>query len=150
MTFIYGEIADGLADQVVADGEAFSRYPRVSRAALYVTVVFESLVHLEVVAPACELKAIVAHLLGEGCEFLQGKVCPLAGKQGYGSCHDSSCSYFFSFGRGSHKACGALEDAHKGARELRQIRPAGARDDVAVHHVRSLLEGGTGGFEIRL
>ena len=32
VTFIYGEIADGLADQVVADGEAFSRYPRVSRA----------------------------------------------------------------------------------------------------------------------
>jgi hypothetical protein len=38
--------------------------------ALYVTVVFESLVHLEVVAPAGKLQAIVAHLLGERHEFL--------------------------------------------------------------------------------
>ena len=37
---------------------------------LYVTVVFEGLVHLEVVAPAGKLQAIVAHLLGERHDFL--------------------------------------------------------------------------------
>src|SRR5215216_7362517 len=60
----------------------------------------------------------------------------------------SSCSVAAS--RLSHRHRGTFEDPHKGTRELRQVRPAGARDDVAVHHVRSLLEGGTGSFEIRL
>ena len=55
--------------------------------ALYVTVVSEGFVHLEVVAQAGKLQAIVAHFLGERREFLLGKVCPLAGKQGYGSGH---------------------------------------------------------------
>ena len=54
--------------------------------ALYVTVVSEGFVHLEVVAQAGKLQAIVAHFLDERCEFLLGKVRPLAGKQGYGSC----------------------------------------------------------------
>jgi hypothetical protein len=38
--------------------------------ALYITVVFDCLVHLEVVPPAGELQAIVAPLLGERREFL--------------------------------------------------------------------------------
>ncbi len=42
---------------------------------------------IEVVAPAGEFKAVVAHLLGEGREFFEGEVGPLAGEQGYGSRH---------------------------------------------------------------
>ena len=38
--------------------------------ALYVTVVSESFVHLEVVAQAGKLQAIVAHFLDERREFL--------------------------------------------------------------------------------
>jgi hypothetical protein len=81
-------VADSLTDQVVADGETFEAVTLEDLPlALYVPVIFDCLVHLEVVAPAGELQAVVAHVLGDRREFLYGKVRPLAGKQGYGSCH---------------------------------------------------------------
>src|SRR3712207_7111435 len=115
-------VADGLTDQVVADGEAFEAVTlKYLPLAPYVAVVFESLVHLEVVAPAGEFQAVVAHLLGEGCEFLQGEVRPLAGKQGYGSRHSSSCLYIHQLssllGPGSHEDTAARSRTPIKARE---------------------------------
>ena len=70
MALIY-RVADGLTNQVVADGEAFEAVTlKYLPLTLDVTVIFESLIHLEVVASAGEFQAVVAHLLGERREFL--------------------------------------------------------------------------------
>jgi hypothetical protein len=69
-TLVY-RVADTLTDQVIADGEALKAVTLGDlQLALYITVVIDCLVHLEVVPPAGELQAIVAHLLGERREFL--------------------------------------------------------------------------------
>ena len=70
MALVY-RVADSLTDQVVADGEAFEAVTLEDLPlALHVTVVFESPVYLEVVPPAGELQAVVAHIPGEWREFL--------------------------------------------------------------------------------
>ena len=75
-------ITDRLADQVVRD--------RVGRQAMLgedfpasgaITIVADGLAHLEVVAPAGELDAIVAKLVGLLAHGLKGQVCPLSCKK---------------------------------------------------------------------
>jgi hypothetical protein len=63
-------VADRLADEVVTYCVVFEIVAlKYLALALYVTVVFEGIVHVEVVAPAGELQAIVAHLFGERRKF---------------------------------------------------------------------------------
>ena len=88
---VYERVADGLADEVVADGVAFEAVLREQATLLLDVIVFrEGLPHLEVVAPAGELQAVVAHLLGEWGQLLERQVGPLPGEQGDWSCHGSS------------------------------------------------------------
>jgi hypothetical protein len=44
-------------------------------------------IDVEVVAPAGEFDAVVAHALGERREFFEGKIGPLAGEEGDGTWH---------------------------------------------------------------
>src|SRR5215204_3060184 len=91
VTLVYGVVADGLADEVVADRITLKIVlAKEVQAALGVVVVGERLLHLEVVAPTGELQAVVAHLLGERGQLFEGHVRPLAGEQGNWSCHWSS------------------------------------------------------------
>jgi hypothetical protein len=59
------QIADGLADKVVADGITLKAVlAQDLPAALDVTVVRQRPLHVEVIPPAGELQAVVAPLLG--------------------------------------------------------------------------------------
>ena len=82
-------VADRLADEVARN--------RVARE----TVVFEERpfvvdvflgrgggIDIEMIAPAGEFDAVVAHLFDERGEFFEGQIGPLAGEQGDGTWHD--------------------------------------------------------------
>jgi hypothetical protein len=64
------------ASKAVADGSKSSLLTK----AFYVAVLREDPANIEVVAPAGELQAIVAHLPGKRRQLLYGKVRPLAGE----------------------------------------------------------------------
>ena len=72
-----------VADRVTLEIVILEDLPKT----LDVAVLREGPANLEVVAPAGELEAIVAHLLCKWRELLEGKVCPLASEQGDRSCH---------------------------------------------------------------
>src|SRR5690606_27305104 len=81
-------IAHGLADEVARDRGAGE--PVIAEERPFVLDVFlvaRGGVDIEVVAPAGEFDAVIAHLLDERCELFQGKVGPLAGEQGDGTRH---------------------------------------------------------------
>ena len=82
-------VADGLTDEVVGDGET-------SQAVVgeQFPLGFDRLggphgVDIEVVAPAGEFESVVAHALGEGREFFERQIGPLAGEKSNGSGHDT-------------------------------------------------------------
>jgi len=85
------EIGDGLADEVVGDGVDLE-------AVLFEEGLFLGAVvglgvgagHLEVVAPAGELKAVIAEGGGLGGEGFEGEIGPLAGEEGDGAGHNGS------------------------------------------------------------
>ena len=82
------EVAHALPDQVVADHVALQAVA-VEQLALggHVAVVGERLVDLEVIAPAGQLQAVEPPGGRLGGQLLQRQVGPLAGEQGYLSCH---------------------------------------------------------------
>ncbi len=85
---LVNRVADGLPDEVVADGVHLKAVLAEQVAhALNVAVFFECALHVEMVAPASEFQAVEAHLLGERREFGERQIGPLAGKQGDGSGH---------------------------------------------------------------
>ena len=64
MSFVYG-ITDSLADEVVADGMTFETvFFQDLTPPFDVAIFFDRPVYLEVVAPAGQLQATVAHLFG--------------------------------------------------------------------------------------
>ena len=70
MALIY-QVANSLADQMVADGEASQAVtPEDLPLAPYVALVFDCLVYLEVIPPTGKLQAVVAHVPGERRELL--------------------------------------------------------------------------------
>ena len=81
-------IRHGLADEVGGDGVAGEAVV-LEELPLLVDVFFTgySGVGIEVVAPAGELEAVVAHFFRERGEFFEGKIGPLAGEQGDGAWH---------------------------------------------------------------
>ena len=84
-------VADGLADEVVADRpdvEAVALEQLAPLAA--VRVVGERGVDVEVVAPAGELEAVEAPLAGLGGELGERQVGPLAGEQRDWSWHEGA------------------------------------------------------------
>lgn len=86
-------IADGLADEVIGNGVAAQAVLLELRPKRRHIVVFlERAPDLEVVAPAGELDAVVAHFFDEGEEFVQGQIRPLAGEEGDFSTHGKESS----------------------------------------------------------
>ena len=80
------EIADGLADKVVGDGVAGESVVLEKRP--FIVDVFFGRggdLDVEMVTPAGEFDAIIAHLFGERGEFFEREVGPLAGEEGYGT-----------------------------------------------------------------
>ena len=88
---LVNQVADGLPDQVVADGvDPQAVLGEQVEHALDVAVLVERPLHVEVVAPAGQFQAVEAHLFGEGREFGERQIGPLAGKQRDGSGHGLS------------------------------------------------------------
>jgi len=84
-----GTLTAGLAHEVRADGEGVQavvaeQLPLVGAVAR----LLERAVAVEVVAPAGELEALIAHFFGHGGQFREREIGPLAGEQGDGSWHD--------------------------------------------------------------
>ena len=76
------EVAHGLADEVAGDGVTGQAVVREELPALlHVSLTGGGGVHIEVVAPAGEFEAIVAHFIGERREFFEREVGPLAGEE---------------------------------------------------------------------
>jgi hypothetical protein len=81
-------IADGLADEVVADGEGGEAVIGEELPLLgAVVVLLQRALDVEVVAPARELEAVVAEGLGLLAELLERQVGPLAGEEADGARH---------------------------------------------------------------
>ena len=88
MAFV-NAVADGLADEVVGNGIAGEAVLGEEGPFLFDVIGFgEGAVHFEMVAPAGEFDAVVAHFFGEGQEVGEGKVGPLAGEKGDWSWHN--------------------------------------------------------------
>ena len=81
-----GRVADGLADEMVADGPAFQAMlgeevmPRLA-----ILLVGEGFGDIEVISPAGKFEAIKAESPGLGREGGKGKIGPLAGEKRDGS-----------------------------------------------------------------
>ena len=76
------EVADGLADEVVGNrvtGEAVvgKQFPFF----LHIGLAGGSGIDIEVIAPAGEFEAVVAHFIGKRREFFEREIGPLAGEQ---------------------------------------------------------------------
>jgi hypothetical protein len=81
-------VADRLPDEVCADRPAVEAVALEQLApGAHVALVRERLVDLEVVAPGSQLEAIEAPFAAFRGQGLEREVGPLAGEQGYGSCH---------------------------------------------------------------
>lgn len=81
-------ITDDLVAKVVADGEAAQvMLGKQGPLTLDISRVRQGGVHIEMIVRASQFQAVVAHLPGEGCEFGQGNIGPLSGKQGDGAGH---------------------------------------------------------------
>lgn len=82
------QVADGLADEVIGNRE--TREAVVGEELPLLTEVFGigGGIDVEVVAPAGEFEAVVAHFFGERREFFEREIGPLAGEEGDGSGHD--------------------------------------------------------------
>jgi hypothetical protein len=82
------QIADRLADEVVADGQALHAVLGQQCAFVnHVGLGGKRLLHVEMVAPARQLQAVIAHAFGQRRELGQRQVGPLAGEEGDGSWH---------------------------------------------------------------
>jgi hypothetical protein len=82
------QVADRLADQVIADRVALQ--PRVGEQAAPVFDVarrLQGLVHVEVIAPAGQFQAVIAHAPGERGKLGERQVGPLAGEKRDGTWH---------------------------------------------------------------
>ena len=82
------QVADRLADQMVGDGEALqaSRFKQP----VFVAAVGsgrQRRLHIEMVAPAGQFQALIAHLLRQRRQFGQRQIGPLAGEKSDGSWH---------------------------------------------------------------
>jgi hypothetical protein len=72
-------VAHGLADQMVADSKALQPMSVQNvPARLEVTILFERLVYLEVIAPAGDFHTVVAKVLGFGAQGIKSEIRPLA------------------------------------------------------------------------
>jgi len=81
-------VGNGLTDEVVADGPATEAVLLQEGAPpIDVGGVGKGLVHLEVVAPAGQLQAVVAPTLGHRGQLGDRNIGELARKQRHGSCH---------------------------------------------------------------
>lgn len=81
-------ITDSLADKVVADDEAAQvMLGKQGPLTLDISRVRQGGVHIEMIVRASQFQAVVAHLPSEECEFGQGNIGPLSGKQGNGAGH---------------------------------------------------------------
>jgi len=84
-------IADGLADEVIADGEGGEAVVGEELPLLLaVVVLLQRALRVEVVSPARELEAVVAESLGLLAELLEREVGPLAGEEADGAGHGNS------------------------------------------------------------
>jgi len=92
-------VADGLADEVVADGKAI-QIERCEQIPLgfAVAVVGEGFVDFEVVAPAGEFEAVVAPVRCHLAERFEREVGPLSGEKCDGSWHGFGSSVCPMFG----------------------------------------------------
>jgi hypothetical protein len=81
-------VADGLADEVARNGVA-GQAVRPEKRPFFMDVFLRAHrgVDVEVIAPAGELHAVVAHFPDERGEFFKGQVGPLAGEEGDWSRH---------------------------------------------------------------
>ena len=79
-------VADGLAHEVARDGEDL-KVVLLQGLPLGRAVGLVRFVHLEVIAPAGQLEAVVSEFLGLLAEGLEGQVRPLSGEEGHGSSH---------------------------------------------------------------
>ena len=79
-------VADGLADEVRGDGEAFHA-GGIERGALGIAVGLVGFIDFEVVTPAGKFEAVVAELFAFLQHGFEGQVGPLAGEEGDGSGH---------------------------------------------------------------
>src|SRR5258708_2830691 len=85
------EIAYCLADEMTGNRAARQTVrPQQLPFALKVFFRRNRLIDIEVVAPAGEFDAVVAHLFCERRQFFEGKVGPLASKEGDGACHGAT------------------------------------------------------------
>jgi hypothetical protein len=75
-------VANSLADEVIGNGEAGQAMIR-EQLPFFGDVLFRRRcgVHIEMVAPAGEFDAVVAHFFGEGCELSEREIGPLAGEE---------------------------------------------------------------------
>ncbi|MNV56249.1 hypothetical protein D3C71_1485220 [compost metagenome] len=88
---LVNQIAHGLAHQMVADGKTLQAV--LGQQCVLVFDVLgrrQRLLHVEMVAPAGQLQAVVAHAFRQRREFCQWQVGPLAGEEGDGSWHGGS------------------------------------------------------------
>lgn len=81
-------LTDNLVAKVVADGEAAQvMLGKQGPLTLDISRVRQGGVHIEMIVRASQFQAVVAHLPSEECEFGQGNIGPLSGKQGDGAGH---------------------------------------------------------------
>ena len=86
---LVNQIAHGLTHEMRRDGKTFQVVFRKQRPFPFDVIGFgERTVHFEVIAPAGEFHAVVAHRFDFGREVGERKVGPLAGEQGDRSWHD--------------------------------------------------------------
>ncbi len=82
------EIENRLAGQVVADRIALQIVPfKQLPMLLAIRIVDEGFLHVKVVAPTCQLDAVIPEFFSLPSHIDNGKICPLAGKKCDGSRH---------------------------------------------------------------
>ena len=81
VALVNGMVAHTLADKVGADGEALQViFIEYVPPALDIGIIFERLIHFEMVAPAGDFQAVKTKIAGLAAHFLKGQIRPLSGK----------------------------------------------------------------------
>jgi hypothetical protein len=97
MTFI-DQVADSLADQMAGNGVAGESVVREEIPEIIAIVCGGRGCrsdHIEVITPAGEFDAVIAHSFDQRGEFCDRKVGPLAGEEGDGAGHDEGKRIFW-------------------------------------------------------
>ncbi len=100
------QVANGLADEV--GGNRVARQAVLSQQRPFFRHVIwfrQRAIHFEMVAPAGEFHAVVAHLFGERGEFWQRQIGPLAGEKGDSPRHRMAGSSLRGIVRQNRKNC---------------------------------------------